>query len=152
MAFIAAHGAQASLAYLQLPPASQALTGMVGEHDAVMDANTTGIAVEGAVAAHLARMHAQRAAWPVVSRWPVLLPGARRRLERPYPTAIDDVSERPNLPCWAGFVWSPRRTLSLPSALADVAAALASEHDGGTVLRRKARGAARPRERPCGIR
>jgi hypothetical protein len=127
----------------------------------------------GTVAAHLARMHAQRGAlfdalagvsegrlwerpapkkwspgehldhtrvlnrsfrrlltlaWPVVSLWPTLLPGARRRLERPYPTDIDDVYQRPNMPSWVGFLWPPKRTPSRPAPVAELERALAEEH------------------------
>ena len=128
----------------------------------------------GAVAAHLARMHAQRVAlfealagvpegrlweraapkkwspgehldhtrvlnrsfrrllrlaWPVVSPWPTLLPGGRSRLERPYPTDIDDVYQRPSMPSWAGFLWPPKRTPSRPAPLAELERVLADEHD-----------------------
>lgn len=67
-------------------------------------------------------------AWPVVSPWPALLPWARRRLERPYPTDIDDVYRRPNMPSWVGFLWPPRRTPSRPASLAELEWALADEH------------------------
>ena len=127
----------------------------------------------GAVALHLARMHAQRdalfavlagvpeerlwvrpapkkwspgehldhtrvlnrsfrvlltLAWPIVSPWPALLPGGRRRLERPYPTDIDDVYRRPSMPSWVGFLWPPKRTPSRPAPLAELEWALADEH------------------------
>lgn len=68
-------------------------------------------------------------AWPVVSPWPSLLPAARRRLERPCPTDIDDVYQRPNMPRWVGFLWSPRRTPARPATLAELERALAAEHD-----------------------
>jgi len=69
------------------------------------------------------------AAWPVVSPWPALLPGARRRLERPYATDIDDVYQRPSMPSWVGFMWPPRRTPSRPASLAELERVLAAEHD-----------------------
>lgn len=67
--------------------------------------------------------------WPVVSLLPTLLPWARRRLERPYPTDIDDVYQRPSTPSWVGFLWSPKRTPSRPASLAELEGALAEEHD-----------------------
>jgi hypothetical protein len=67
-------------------------------------------------------------AWPVVSPWPALVPAARRRLERPYPIDIDDVYQRPNMPSWVGFLWSPKRTPSRPAPLAELERALAEEH------------------------
>ena len=67
-------------------------------------------------------------AWPVVSPWPALLPGARRRLERPYATDNDDAYQRPSLPSWMGFFWPPRRTPSRPASLAELERALADEH------------------------
>ncbi len=146
---------------------------MLVERDDVSDSDRPGAAVEGAVAAHLARMHAQRVAlfeglvglpeerlwvrpapkkwspgehldhtrvlnrsflrmlrvaWPLVSAWQALLPGARRRLARPYPTDIDDVYKRPNMPSWVGFLWSPQRTPSRPAPIAELERALALEH------------------------
>lgn len=68
-------------------------------------------------------------AWPVVSPWPTLLPWARRRLERPYPTDIDDVYQRPSMPSWVGFLWPPKRTPSRPASLAELERALAAEHE-----------------------
>jgi hypothetical protein len=68
-------------------------------------------------------------AWPVVSPWPALVPAARRRLERPYPTDIDDVYQRPNMPKWVGFLWPPKRTPSRPAPLAELERVLAEEHD-----------------------
>ena len=68
-------------------------------------------------------------AWPVVSPWPALLPGARRRLERPYPTDIDDVYQRPSMPSWVGFLWPPKRTPSRPASVVELERALATEHE-----------------------
>ncbi len=68
-------------------------------------------------------------AWPVVSSWPGLLPGARRRLERPYGADIDDVYQRPSMPSWVGFMWPPRRTPARPASLAELERVLAAEHD-----------------------
>ena len=74
------------------------------------------------------------AAWPIVSAWPGLLPGAQQRLERPYATDIDDVYQRPSMPSWVGFFWPPRRTPSRPASLAELEWALAAEHDAITRL------------------
>lgn len=66
-------------------------------------------------------------AWPIVSPWPTLVPAARRRWERPYPTDIDDVYQRPSMPSWVGFLWPPRRTPARPAPLAELQQVLADE-------------------------
>ncbi len=147
---------------------------MDGDHDVTVGAPEAFGVTGGAVAAHLGRMHAQRAAlfgslvdlpeerlwvrpapkkwsagehldhtrvlnrsfrlllsaaWPLVSLGPALLPSARRRLERPYPTDIDDVYRRPGTPSWVGFLWPPKRTPSRPAPFAELERVLAQEHD-----------------------
>ena len=67
-------------------------------------------------------------AWPVVSAWPALLPPGGRRLDRPYPTDIDDVYQRSNMPSWVGFLWPPGRTPSRPASRSQLERALAEEH------------------------
>lgn len=68
------------------------------------------------------------AAWPIAAALPTLLPWTRRRLERPYPTDIDDVYQRPNMPSWVGFLWPPRRTPLRPASLDELDLALRDEH------------------------
>ena len=49
--------------------------------------------------------------------WPLALPYAHLRRQRPYPTDIDDVYERPNFPLSVGWMWPPEYNAERPAPL-----------------------------------
>lgn len=61
--------------------------------------------------------------------WPLLWPSATLCAQRPYPTTIDDVYQRPNMPSRVGVLWPPYYRPERPASRATLHRALADEHE-----------------------
>lgn len=60
--------------------------------------------------------------------WPLLWPTATLLKKRPYPTTIDNVYARPNMPSRVGVLWPPYYRPERPTSLATLHRVLAEEH------------------------
>lgn len=60
--------------------------------------------------------------------WPIILPFAHMKGDRPYQTEIDDVYARPGFPLNVGWMWPPKHSAGHPVALPDLKQAIEAEH------------------------
>jgi hypothetical protein len=60
--------------------------------------------------------------------WPVMLPLAYLRRDRPYQAEIDDVYARPGFPLNVGWIWPPKHSAERPAPLSVVQEAIEAEH------------------------